>query len=249
MNDARPDKSGAEVGTVDIARRIHLGILWILPVLMAVELALALAEGQWLVAFQALAIMSLALGPVLLRSRLPVSVPPEFQVFAIVFVFAALYLGEIHSYYERFWWWDLVLHAGSGLLFGILGFLLVYVLNENERIDLHMRPHFVALFAFSFAMAVGVLWEIFEFGMDRLFGTTMQKPTARDPSGLTDTMWDMVVDGVGALAISLLGWWYTKRGERSFIEAWIDKFIARNPRLFRARRGGVTGIRRSRPRR
>jgi hypothetical protein len=30
-----------------------------------------------------------------------------------------------------------------------------------------------------------------------------------------------------------LGWWYTKRHERSFIEAWIGKFIERNPRLFR----------------
>ena len=92
---------------------------------------------------------------------------------------------------------------------------------------------FVALFAFLFAVTVGTLWEIFEFAMDQIVGTNMQKPMLGDPSGLTDTMWDMIVNALGALAISALGWWYTKRDERSFIEAWIRKFIERNPRLFR----------------
>jgi hypothetical protein len=54
-----------------------------------------------------------------------------------------------------------------------------------------------------------------------------------DPSGLTDTRWVMIVNTLGAFAISTLGWWYMKRDERSFIETWIRKFIERNPRLFR----------------
>ena len=32
------------------------------------------------------------------------------------------------------------------LLLGIFGFLLVYTLNEEEHIELHMKPRFVALF-------------------------------------------------------------------------------------------------------
>ena len=105
-----------------------------------------------------------------------------------MFVFAALFLGEIQRYYERIWWWDIALHTSSGLLKGILGFLLVYVLNENERIKLHMPPRFVALFAFLFAAAAGTLWEIIEFAMHQVFGSTMQKPMFGDPSGLTDAM-------------------------------------------------------------
>jgi uncharacterized membrane protein YjdF len=97
-----------------------------------------------------------------------------------------------------------------------------------------MRPRFVALFAFLFAVAVGALWEIFEFAIDRTFGTQMQKPMLNDPSGLTDTMWDLIVDTLGALGISVFGWWYMRRGADSFIEIWIQKFIARNPDLFRA---------------
>ena len=69
--------------------------------------------------------------------------------------------------------------------------------------------------------------------MDQIVGTNMQKPMLGDPSGLTDTMWDMIVNTLGALAISSLGGWYMKRRAHSFIEVWIRKFIERNPRLFR----------------
>ncbi len=217
----------------DLPTRIHLGILVVLQTIMAVELSLLFYEGQWMNAFLAMAIMGITLSPAAIGRRFRVNIPPEFQVFAVVFVFAALFLGEIRSYYELIWWWDIVLHTSSGLLMGVLGFLLVYVLNESKHVDVHMRPHFVALLAFLFAVTVGTLWEIFEFAMDQIFGANMQKPMFGDPSGLTDTMWDMIVNALGSLAISALGGWYMVRHEDSFIEIWIRRFIERNPRLFR----------------
>lgn len=222
-----------ERNTTDLATRVHRWVLILLQVIMAVELILVFHERQWINAFLIMTIMAVTLSPAVLGRRFQVYIPPEFHLLAVVFVFAALFLGEIHSYYARFWWWDIALHTSSGLLMGILGFLLVYVLNESENADIHMRAHFVALFAFLFAVAVGTLWEIFEFTMDQIVGTTMQKPMLGDPSGLTDTMWDMIVNALGALTISALGGWYMKQRERSFIEVWIRKFIEHNPRLFR----------------
>lgn len=213
--------------------RLQLGVLLILQAVMAVELALLLAQGLWLNGVWLLAIMAITSAPAVLGHRLPVRIPAAYELLTILFVFAALFLGEFRSYYERFWWWDIALHATSGLLLGILGFLLVYVLNESKRIDLHMRPGFVALFAFVFAVAVGALWEVFEFTVDQLFGTTMQKPMLGDPSGLTDTMWDLIVDALGALVISAFAWWHMKRNRSSFVDDWIDRFIERNPQLFR----------------
>jgi len=231
--DSIPLPPAPQKNSTDLPARIHRGIVIILMVMMAVELVLVFYEAQWINAFLVMAIMTVTLFPGVLGRRFRVHIPAEFQLLAVVFVFAALFLGEIQSYYVRFWWWDIALHTSSGLLMGILGFLLVYVLNESENLDIHMRPHFVALFAFLFAVAVGTLWEIFEFAMDQVVGTNMQKPMLGDSSGLTDTMWDMIVNALGALTISALGWWYMKRGECSFIEAWIRKFIERNPRLFR----------------
>ena len=214
--------------------RIHRLTVLILQVILVVELVLVLRDGQWLNAFLLLMIMGGTLLPSLLRQWRTVDIPLEFQVLTIAFVFAAVFLGEIRSYYERFWWWDIALHVSSGLLLGIFGFLLVYVLNESDRIELHMRPRFVAIFAFFFAVSVGAAWEMFEFGMDSIFGTNMQKPMLGDPSGLKDTMWDLIVDAAGALVICTLGWFYMRQGKRSFIERWIHKFIRRNPHLFRS---------------
>ncbi|NIR44455.1 MAG: hypothetical protein GWM93_09825 [Gemmatimonadetes bacterium] len=46
-------------------------------------------------------------------------------------------------------------------------------------------------------------------------------------------MWDLIVDTLGASIISLLGYVYMRRGTGSFLERWIGKFVAGNPRLFR----------------
>ncbi|HUG73430.1 MAG TPA: hypothetical protein VMK82_08420 [Steroidobacteraceae bacterium] len=220
-------------GVTDRAARIHRWIVLLVTLVMTIEMVVLAIEGLWMSAFLVLTIMLVILAPTLLRERLPVRIPAEFLAVSLVFTFGALFLGEVRDYYLRIWWWDIALHASSGLLLGILGFLLVYVLNENKRAHLSMHPRFVALFAFMFALSVGTLWEIFEFAMDQLVGTNMQKPMLGDPSGLTDTMWDLIVDALGAAAVSVLGWWYMSRGASSFFDRWIGKFIASNPRLFR----------------
>ncbi|MCL7487244.1 MAG: hypothetical protein M8357_03595 [Desulfobulbaceae bacterium] len=208
-------------------------------VLQAILLAGAVGavwEQQWLTAVITAGIIIITLVPLFLKKGLHVFIPPEFELLAIAFIFASLFLGEVRGYYVRFWWWDILLHTASGFLLGIVGFLLVHVLNEMEEIDLHMKPGFVAFFAFLFAVGMGAIWEIFEFGMDHFLGTNMQKPMLGDPSGLTDTMWDLIVDTLGALIISVLGYSYLKTtGNKSFLQRWIREFVDRNPQLFRRR--------------
>jgi len=199
---------------------------------MAIEWVLLLLDQLWLSLFLVTLIIATLFAPILFRNRLQVEIPAEFHLMAVIFIFASFYLGEIQHFYLRYWWWDIVLHATAGLLMGILGFLLVYVLNESKRVELHMTPGFIAFFAFTFAVAIGALWEIFEFGMDQILGTVMQKPMLDDPSGLTDTMWDMIVNAIGALIISITGWWYLKRNQSFFVKDWIRKFIERNPGMF-----------------
>lgn len=48
-------------------------------------------------------------------------------------------------------------------------------------------------------------------------------------------MWDLIVDALGALTITLASYFYMKRGMISFIERSIQRFIAGNPRLFERR--------------
>lgn len=228
-----PVQPGPTEDATGIAARIDRWVVIVTTSIMVIELGFLIWEDQWLNALLVIALIALIAGPSVLGPRLPVVIPAEFHVLAVVFIFSALFLGEVRRYYERIWWWDMALHTSSGFLLGIVGFLLVFVLNENKRVHLQMRPRFVALFAFLFSVTVGAIWEIFEFSMDSFFGMDMQKAMLGDDSGLTDTMIDLIVDNVGALFISCLGWWYLHRREQSFIQSWIRKFIARNPQLFR----------------
>lgn len=207
-------------------------MLFVLLLVMASEFVLLVLRGAWLHVFLVGGIMILMLLPIVLKRRRLVEIPSELQILAILFIFATLFLGEVRDYYERFWWWDLTLHATAGLLMGLLGFMIVYMLNEDRQVDMHMRPAFLALFAFSFSVAIGALWEIFEFAMDQIFGLNMQKPMLGDPSGLTDTMWDLIVDTVGAGIVSLGGWRYVARAREPYVDSWARRFIARNPQLF-----------------
>lgn len=133
--------------------------------------------------------------------------PKALIISLVIFVVFALVAGEIFKAYDAFWWWDDMLHTASGIIVGLVGFLAVYFFNA--RYNMHISPLFVGVFAFTFAMTVGVLWEVFEFSMDAFFGLYMQRwnlpPDAvligreYQGSGLRDTMSDLIVAGVGAL--------------------------------------------------
>lgn len=221
----------APSSSLALPRRVTLA----LQAVIGLGLLLELYERQWLNAAIVAAILLLTALPAFVARGTKITIPPQFELLAIAFIFASLYLGERRDFYARFWWWDLALHSTSGVLLGILGFLLVYILNQNPHIDLHMQPGFVAFFAFCFSLAVGASWEIFEFAMDQIFGTNMQKPMFGDPSGLTDTMWDLIVDALGSLAVVIYGFSYMRRGTPSWIERSIARFIEANPRLFSRR--------------
>lgn len=216
----------------DIITQVHLWTGRILLVVVGLEWIYLLIESQWLSLFVVSLLLIVLFIPIIFKRRLQVDIPAEFHLTAVLFTFAALYLGEVQHFYQRVWWWDIALHGSAGLLMGIFGFLLIYILNESIRIDIHLTPGFIAFFAFTFAVSIGTVWEIFEFSADQIFQLNMQKPMMGDPSGLTDTMWDMIVNAIGALMISLTGWWYLKSKKNYFVKDWIGKFIEKNPRLF-----------------
>lgn len=210
---------------LDRADRIQLYISYGLQLILLGEMVVAAAAGHWLTLFQAAGIFLLMLTPALIRRSYQVYVPLEFDLITILFLFGSLFLGEIRSYYERFWWWDVVLHTASGFLMGLFGFLLVYVLNQEKQARLSLSPVFIGLFSFTFAMSIGAVWEIFEFAMDNLFGMNMQK------SGLVDTMWDLIVDAAGALVVAVLGYFYVKGGDSLLFDRLVRRFLERNPGL------------------
>ena len=191
---------------------------------LLVEIAAALWTGSWRPAFIALATLVLSMAPATLARWFHLELPRGFVVAIVAFIFCTIFLGEVSDFYEKYWWWDIALHGGSAVGFGMVGFLFVFYLFEGDRYA--APPLAVAFIAFCFAITIGSLWEIFEFAMDQLFGFNMQK------SGLVDTMTDLIVNVVGASIGAGIGYIYLIG--RGVGPAWmIEQFVRLNAKLFR----------------
>jgi uncharacterized membrane protein YjdF len=164
-----------------------------------------------------------------------IDIPLPLSIFAVAYIYAALFLGSLNNYYAKFWWWDVVLHTSSGLAFGIIGFFILYLLYKTKKI--RASPKIVAMFSFTFALAVGALWEIFEFSADSIFGTKMQAGSFFWASmlscNLTDTMKDLITDSIGALFSAIMSYLYLKRDSGIVVRPIIKEFKKDNPKLFR----------------
>ncbi|MBT3419068.1 MAG: hypothetical protein HN726_03555 [Candidatus Magasanikbacteria bacterium] len=215
-----------------LIQSIELFIYYALKIIIVFGAFFALVQGQWIDLVVISLILFLTFLPRLVKNRYQLFFPLEFDLFLVVFIFCTLFLGEVHNYYTVFPWWDLYLHSISGFWFGVFGFLLVYILNTRKKMSgAQVKPFFVALFAFSFSVLCGTVWEIFEFSMDSFFSLTMQE------GSLSDTMWDLIVDTIGAFSISLLGYLWMKKRVRFFVfDHSISQFVEKNPRLFTKRR-------------
>ena len=115
--------------------------------------------------------------PSWLQVKLHIELPPPLEITILCFIFAAEILGEVNAFYVNVPNWDTMLHTLNGFLAAAVGFSMVLLLNDDERLTFDLSPFFLALVAFCFSMTIGVLWEFFEFGMDYFFHTDMQKDT------------------------------------------------------------------------
>lgn len=166
-------------------------------VLVILAIALFALAGDFLDAVMAGLILVLMLIPRFLSRQYRFHLPFELELFVVSFTFLTLFLGSLNNFYERFSWWDNLLHFQSGILLGFIGFILVYFLNEGTPRKLALSPFFIAFFSVCFSMAMSVVWEVYEFTMDSAFGFNMQR------SGLVDTMADLIVNSIGAIIVGV----------------------------------------------
>ena len=121
--------------------------------------------------------LALLIVPSFIQVNLKIELPTGLEIILLLFIFAAEILGEIQAYYIRIPQWDTILHTMNGFLMAAIGFSLVDILNRNKRFSIQLSPVFVSIVAFCFSMTIGVVWEFFEFAMDKLFLLDMQKDT------------------------------------------------------------------------
>lgn len=150
--------------------------------------------------------------PSIISRKWKLEIPNLIYVLYYVFLYCAVFLGEVFDFYYAVPHWDTVLHFFSGAMLGALGFILVDLLNRSEKVRVQLSPLFVSLFAFCFALAAGAVWEIYEYTVDGVMHLNMQKyATEADVmligrAALRDTMKDIIFDALAALLVAAAGY-------------------------------------------
>ena len=152
-------------------------VFYLLRVLVLVSLVRQIMLGSYESAFFCILTLLLLYVPSWLQVKLRIELPPALEITILCFIFAAEILGEVNAFYVVIPGWDTMLHTLNGFLAAAVGFSLVMLLNDDERLTFDLSPFFLALVAFCFSMTIGVLWEFFEFAMDFFFHMDMQKDT------------------------------------------------------------------------
>ena len=152
-------------------------VFYILRLLVIVVLVRQLMLDNYEGAFFCILAFLLLYLPSWIQVKLRIELPPPMEITIFCFIFAAEILGEVNAFYVVIPGWDTMLHTINGFLAAAVGFSMVMLLNDDERVAFHLSPAFLAMVAFCFSMTIGVLWEFFEFGMDYFLGTDMQKDT------------------------------------------------------------------------
>ncbi len=206
----KPSKSLHARGELRSAIRrqpVVFAVYLVLRLIVLASLVSAILRQEYESAFVCVLVLFLFMLPFFIQKNFGICLPSTLEIIILLFIFAAEILGELQSYFIQYPYWDTMLHTTNGFLCAAVGFSLIDILNRDAKIKFTLSPVYVALAAFCFSMTIGVLWEFFEFGMDRLFHMDMQKDTIvhtissvmLDP---TNSNIPITIDGITSVAVN-----------------------------------------------
>ncbi len=190
-------------------------VSWLMKLFLVGLLPYLIFIGDYLFAVMACIAVVLSLVPSVVERNKNIHLPFELDLLVTLAIFSHTFLGEWLMFYERVRLWDKILHLFGTAVISITAFMTVYTLHYTRKIRLSVP--LIGFFTVIFAIAIGALWEVTEFLVDILFGTTTQK-------GLRDTMWDLVYDLIAGVAVAVFGMIYVKYSDNSTRDSFTRPF-------------------------
>lgn len=148
--------------------------------------------------------------PAVVRRRYGTSLGPGVALW--IATAALLHAVGAMGLYRGPWWYDQVAHAVSASLVAGVGHATVSVLDEREN-STAFPPTFRFALAVVVVLAVGVLWELLEFGLSGL-GALVGGAKILAVYGVDDIVADLAFNAVGGVLVALWGtrWFDGVRG-------------------------------------
>ena len=204
---SKPLHARGELRSAIRRQPVVFAVYLVLRLIVLASLVSAILRQEYESAFVCVLVLFLFMLPFFIQKNFGICLPSTLEIIILLFIFAAEILGELQSYFIQYPYWDTMLHTTNGFLCAAVGFSLIDILNRDAKIKFTLSPVYVALAAFCFSMTIGVLWEFFEFGMDRLFHMDMQKDTIVHT--ISSVMLDstnsnipITIDGITSVAVN-----------------------------------------------
>lgn len=193
------------------AARWEIRLAWLLRALILLTAILHLVQGAWLYALLCLAAITLVVIPAWMARTSAANLPIEIELILLWWLVSDMTLGRLGALYDSSAWFDKALHLGNSVLVGMLGFLAVYILHFTGKFS--ARKLVTGILIVLLTLGVGAFWEILEYLADLFFAMGAQGSPLLSP--LDDTMWDLILDGVGGVIGGVLGPIYMRYSKRS----------------------------------
>ncbi len=171
----KKEKNRKELISKSKHKKRDLSVYIIVRTLVVITLIAQIIHKSWDSVFVCILTLFLLLIPSIVDKKLNIKLPSLLETIILLFIYSAEILGEIQNFYGIISYWDTILHTINGFIMAAIGFSLIDILNESKIFAIELSPIFVAIVAFCFSMTVGVMWEFFEYSMDEIFLTDMQK--------------------------------------------------------------------------
>ncbi|MFD1598078.1 hypothetical protein [Halobellus rarus] len=122
-----------------------------------------------------------------------------------LWITTAVFLHTLGSagLYGQIGWWDHLTHAMSASLVAAAGYTAARAIDLHHD-QIHIPRRFFFVYIFVIVLSFGVIWELFEFGLDIAADATgLTMPLAQH--GLDDTVRDTMFNSLGALLVAIFG--------------------------------------------
>ena len=160
----------------------------------------------------------------LFERYLNIKIPTSFSIVFVVFVVLSLVLWSYADFYEKFSWWDDMLHFSYWIWFSIIWYLIIYYLYYKQWVE---NDIFITVaFSFCFTVAFWAIWEIYEYSIDSFFWMNMQRTEIW--RGIDDTMQDIILETLASLLTNIYIYAYLKAKSNNWIWVLTKEFLNEN---------------------
>lgn len=124
----------------------------------------------------------------------------KFEINILQFqIFISIFLGTTLNFYSILPNFDFYLHLFSGVMCSVISIPIIKHFCYKSNLDIsNLKLGFIIFIMLGFAALCGVLWEIYEFSVDKILLLNTQN------NSLLDTMTDIIANTVGSVIFCII---------------------------------------------